>query len=154
MSEHVKETSDSGFENDVLQSAQPVLVDFWAAWCAPCRMLAPTVEAVAEKYAASARVMKLNVDDNPSVSQRFGIKGIPTLILFKNGKEEERVVGATSEAAISRMLDKHIGAATARLAQAIRFSPPWWRGYVFVSAAAPVLCPVLNFRISDLRSQI
>jgi len=75
-------------------------------------MLAPTVEAVAEKYASSASVVKLNVDDNPSVSQRFGIKGIPTLILFKNGKEEERVVGATSEQAISRMLDKHVGAAT------------------------------------------
>jgi len=113
MSDYVKETSDSSFENDVLKSDQPVLVDFWAAWCAPCRMLAPTVEAVAEKYSGNARVMKLNVDDNPSVSQRFGIKGIPTLILFKNGKEEERVVGATSEGAISRMLDKHIGAATA-----------------------------------------
>jgi thioredoxin 1 len=113
MSEHVKETTDSSFENDVLKSDQPVLVDFWAAWCAPCRMLAPTVEAVAEKYAANARVMKLNVDDNPSVSQRFGIKGIPTLILFKNGREEERVVGATSESAISRMIDKHVSAATA-----------------------------------------
>jgi thioredoxin 1 len=90
-----------------------VLVDFWAAWCAPCRMLAPTVEAVAEKYSGSARVMKLNVDDNPSVSQRFGIKGIPTLILFKNGREEERVVGATSKEAISRMIDKHVGATTA-----------------------------------------
>jgi thioredoxin 1 len=112
MSEHVKETSDGTFENDVLKSDRPVLVDFWAAWCAPCRMLAPTVEAVAEKYANSARVVKLNVDDNPSVSQRFGIKGIPTLILFKNGKEEERVVGATSEQAISRMLDKHVEAAT------------------------------------------
>ena len=113
MSDYVKETSDSSFENDVLKADQPVLVDFWAAWCATCRMLAPTVEAVAEKYSGNARVMKLNVDDNPSVSQRFGIKGIPTLILFKNGKEEERVVGATSEGAISRMLDKHIGAATA-----------------------------------------
>jgi len=112
MSEHVKETSDDTFEDDVLKSDRPVLVDFWAAWCAPCRMLAPTVEAVAEKYASSARVVKVNVDDNPSVSQRFGIKGIPTLILFKNGKEEERVVGATSEQAISRMLDKHVGAAT------------------------------------------
>jgi thioredoxin 1 len=112
MSEHVKETSDGTFENDVLKSDRPVLVDFWAAWCAPCRMLAPTVEAVAEKYASNARVVKLNVDDNPSVSQRFGIKGIPTLILFKNGKEEERVVGATSEQAISRMLDKHVEAAT------------------------------------------
>jgi thioredoxin 1 len=112
MSEHVKETSDGTFENDVLKSDRPVLVDFWAAWCAPCRMLAPTVEAIAEKYANSARVVKLNVDDNPSVSQRFGIKGIPTLILFKNGREEERVVGATSEQAISRMLDKHVEAAT------------------------------------------
>ena len=113
MSEHVKETSDGSFETDVLSSDRPVLVDFWAAWCAPCRMLAPTVEAVAEKYATNARVVKLNVDDNPSVSQRYGIKGIPTLILFKNGKEEERVVGATSEAAISRMLDKHVAAVTA-----------------------------------------
>jgi len=113
MSEHVSETSDGTFENDVLKSDRPVLVDFWAAWCAPCRMLAPTVEAVAEKYASNARVVKLNVDDNPSVSQRYGIKGIPTLILFKNGREEERVVGATSEQAISRMLDKHVSAATA-----------------------------------------
>jgi thioredoxin 1 len=113
MSEHVREASDSGFETDVLKSDQPVLVDFWAPWCAPCRMLAPTVEAVAEKYAGKARVVKLNVDDNPSVSQRYGIKGIPTLILFKNGHEEERVVGATSEAAISKMIDKHVSAATA-----------------------------------------
>jgi thioredoxin 1 len=112
MSEHVKETSDGTFEDDVMKSDRPVLVDFWAAWCAPCRMLAPTVEAVAEKYASNARVLKLNVDDNPSVSQRFGIKGIPTLILFKNGREEERVVGATSEQAISRMLDKHVETAT------------------------------------------
>ena len=113
MSENVRETSDGTFEADVLKADRPVLVDFWAEWCAPCRMLAPTVEAVAEKYAGNARVVKLNVDQNPSVSQRFGIKGIPTLILFKNGKEEERVVGATSEQAISRMLDKHVGAATA-----------------------------------------
>ena len=113
MSEHVKETSDGTFENDVLKSDRPVLVDFWAAWCAPCRMLAPTVEAVAEKYAHNARVVKINVDDNPSVSQRFGIKGIPTLILFKNGREEEREVGATSEQAISRMLDKHVADTTA-----------------------------------------
>jgi thioredoxin 1 len=112
MSELVKETNDETFENDVLKSDRPVLVDFWAVWCAPCRALAPTVEAVAEKYANNARVLKLNVDDNPSVSQRFGIKGIPTLILFKNGKEEERVVGATSESAISRMLDKHVSTAT------------------------------------------
>jgi thioredoxin 1 len=111
MSENVKDVSDSNFETDVLQSDRPVLVDFWAAWCAPCRMLAPTVEAVAEKYANNARVFKLNVDENPSVSQRYGIKGIPTLILFKGGKEEERVVGATSKEAIARMIDKHVGGA-------------------------------------------
>jgi thioredoxin 1 len=112
MSENVKDVTDGTFENDVLKSDRPVLVDFWAAWCAPCRMLAPTVEAIADKYANTARVVKLNVDDNPSVSQRYGIKGIPTLILFKNGHEEERVVGATSEGAISRMLDKHVSTAT------------------------------------------
>ena len=111
MNDYVTEVSDSTFERDVLESAQPVLVDFWAEWCAPCRMLAPTVEAVAEKYASSARVVKLNVDDNPSVSQRYGIKGIPTLILFRGGKEAERVVGATSKEAISRLIDKHIGGA-------------------------------------------
>jgi thioredoxin 1 len=113
MSEYVNDVTDSGFESEVLQSDKPVLVDFWAAWCAPCRMLAPTVEAVAEKYAGNARVVKLNVDENPATSQRYGIKGIPTLILFKNGKEEERVVGATSKEAISRMIDKHVNAAKA-----------------------------------------
>jgi thioredoxin 1 len=108
MSEQVNEVSDNSFEREVLQSDKPVLVDFWAPWCAPCRMLAPTVQAVAEKYDGSASVVKLNVDENPSVSQRYGIKGIPTLILFKGGKEEERVVGATSKEAISRMIDKHV----------------------------------------------
>src|ERR671926_713562 len=115
MSDIVKEVNDSDFESQVLNSDRPVLVDFWAQWCAPCRMLAPTVEAVAQSYEGKATVVKLNVDDNPAVSQRYGIKGIPTLILFKNGKEEERVVGATSKEAISRMIDKHIqsGAASA-----------------------------------------
>ena len=113
-SNSIFEVTDSNFDQDVLKSEQPVLVDFWAAWCAPCRMLAPTVDAIAEKYAANARVVKVNVDDNPSISQRYGIKGIPTLILFKGGKEEERVVGATSKEAISRMIEKHVvGTATA-----------------------------------------
>ncbi|HTC79538.1 MAG TPA: thioredoxin domain-containing protein, partial [Terriglobales bacterium] len=71
MSEHVRDTSDGNFENDVLKADRPVLVDFWAVWCQPCRALAPTIEAVAEKYASNARVVKLNVDDNPSVSQRY-----------------------------------------------------------------------------------
>jgi len=114
MSDHVTEVSDSSFEKDVLQSGKPVLVDFWAEWCGPCRALAPTLVAVAEKYSATATVVKLNVDDNPQTSGQYGIKSIPTLILFSGGKEEERFVGATSQDAISRMIDKCIAkAATA-----------------------------------------
>jgi thioredoxin 1 len=108
MSENVREITDNNFENEVLQSEKPVLVDFWAAWCAPCRMMNPTVEAVADEYKASASVVKLNVDENPSTSQRYGIKGIPTMILFKDGKEEERVVGAASKEALSRLMSKHV----------------------------------------------
>ena len=107
MSEFVKEVSDSSFETDVLGSSKPVLVDFWAQWCTPCRMLAPTVEAVAQQYSETANVVKLNVDDNPSTAQRYGIKGIPTLILFREGKEVERVVGATSKESITRMIEKY-----------------------------------------------
>jgi thioredoxin 1 len=112
MSEFVREVSDSSFETDVLGANKPVLVDFWAEWCAPCRMLAPTVAAVAEHYGESASVVKLNVDDNPSTAQRYGIKGIPTLILFRDGKEVERVVGATSKESISKMIEKHVTFAT------------------------------------------
>ncbi|HZN05217.1 MAG TPA: thioredoxin [Pyrinomonadaceae bacterium] len=108
MSEFVKEVSDSSFEKDVLGSSKPVLVDFWAQWCTPCRMLAPTVEAVAQQFSDTANVVKLNVDDNPSTAQRYGIKGIPTLILFREGKEVERVVGATSKESITRMIDKYV----------------------------------------------
>jgi thioredoxin 1 len=108
MSESIYEVSDASFEKDVIDSDQPVLVDFWAAWCAPCRMIAPTVEAVAAQFQGKARVAKLNVDDHPATSQRFGIKGIPTLILFKNGKEQERIVGATSKEALSRLLERHV----------------------------------------------
>ena len=107
MSEFVKDVSDSSFENEVLSSGKPVLVDFWAEWCAPCRMLAPTVAAVAEHFGESATVVKLNVDDNPSTAQRYGIKGIPTLILFRDGKEVERVVGATSKESIMKMIEKN-----------------------------------------------
>jgi len=110
MSELVNDVSDSSFEKDVLGASKPVLVDFWAEWCAPCRMLAPTVAAVAEHYGESASVVKLNVDDNPSTAQRYGIKGIPTLILFRDGKEVERVVGATSKDSIAKMIDKHVTA--------------------------------------------
>lgn len=108
MSEKVTAVSDSSFEKDVLQSEKPVLVDFWAEWCAPCRMLAPTIDAIAEQFGETARVVKVNVDDNSATAQRYGIKGIPTLILFSAGKEVERVVGATSKESISRMIEKHV----------------------------------------------
>lgn len=106
MSEHVSEVTDQSFEQDVLKSDQPVLVDFWAEWCMPCKQLAPTVEAVAEKFDGKAKVVKLNVDDSVNTAQRYGIKGIPTLILFKNGDEADRVVGTTSKDNISRMIEK------------------------------------------------
>lgn len=105
---NILEVSDSNFEAEVLQAAQPVLVDFWAAWCQPCRMLAPKVESIAQKYAGQAKVTKVNVDDNGAISSRFGIKGIPTLILFKNGSEKERIVGVTSEENIAKTIDKYI----------------------------------------------
>ncbi len=110
MSAFVSEVSDANFENEVLSSSQPVLVDFWAAWCAPCRMLTPTVEAVAEAYQGKAKVVKLNVDENVDSSSRYGIKGIPTLILFRDGKEAERVVGVPANAKdfIAQMIDKYI----------------------------------------------
>jgi thioredoxin 1 len=108
MSERVTAISDSTFEKDVLQSDKPVLVDFWAEWCAPCRMLGPTIDAIAEQFSETAGVVKVNVDENTSTAQRYGIKGIPTLILFSAGKEVERVVGATSKESISRMIEKHV----------------------------------------------
>lgn len=113
MSEYVKEVNDTSFEKEVLQSDKPVLVDFWAAWCAPCRMIAPIVEAVAEEQKGSATIVKLNVDDNPATAQRYGIKGIPTLILFRGGKEEERVVGAVSRESLTRLVEKHVGLVSA-----------------------------------------
>ena len=107
MNARVREVTDSSFEKDVLKSTKPVLVDFWAEWCAPCRMLAPTLDAVAEQYGESASVVKLNVDQNPATTDAYGIKGIPALILFFDGKEVERVVGVTSKESISRMIDKY-----------------------------------------------
>jgi thioredoxin 1 len=113
MSEKVRTIDDSSFENEVLSSDKPVLVDFWADWCAPCRMLTPTVEAVAEQYVETASVVKVNVDESPSTAQRYGIKGIPTLILFSQGKEVERIVGLTGKESISRMIEKHLGLVSA-----------------------------------------
>ena len=102
------EFSDSNFDQEVLKSDKPVLVDFWATWCAPCRMIAPHVEAIADEYANRAKVGKLNVDENLAVTGRYNIRGIPTLLLFKNGQIQEQVVGATSKEAISKLIDKHL----------------------------------------------
>ncbi|MEK6300438.1 MAG: thioredoxin [Acidobacteriota bacterium] len=111
MSEHVTDVTDQSFESDVLKSDKPVLVDFWAEWCGPCKALAPTVNQLAMTYEGKAKFVKMNVDDNQQVPPRFGIKGIPTLILFKNGAEADRVVGNTTKDNISRMIDRALGAA-------------------------------------------
>ncbi len=110
MSEFVSEVTDGNWENEVLKSDQPVLVDFWAAWCGPCRMLAPTVDAVAEKFQGKAKVVKLNVDENVESPAKYGIRGIPTLILFKNGQEVDRHVGVPANAkdALSIMIEKQL----------------------------------------------
>lgn len=105
---NIHEFSDQNFEQEVLKSDKPVLVDFWARWCAPCRMIAPAVEAIAEQYADRAKVGKVNVDENLSVTGRYNIRGIPTLLLFKNGEIQEQLVGATSKEAISKLIEKHL----------------------------------------------
>src|ERR1041384_1776526 len=110
----MQEVTDQSFEQDVLKSEVPVLVDFWAEWCGPCKMLAPTVEKVANEYEGKAKFVKLNIDDNNQVAQQFGIKGIPTLILFKNGSEADRTVGLTTKDNISRMIDRALAEASRR----------------------------------------
>ncbi len=108
MAHFANEITDTNFETDVLGSDKPVLVDFWAEWCGPCRMIAPTVEAIAEEYQEKVSVYKMNVDENMNVPQQFGIRGIPTLILFKGGQEQERIVGAVTREAIARVIEKYV----------------------------------------------
>jgi len=103
------EITDANFESEVLQSTVPVLIDFWAAWCGPCRALAPTVDAVATEYQGRVKVGKLDVDANGAVSSKFNIRGIPTLLLFKGGQVKEQIVGAVPKEQITRALDKHLG---------------------------------------------
>ncbi|OFV96367.1 MAG: thioredoxin [Acidobacteria bacterium RIFCSPLOWO2_02_FULL_61_28] len=108
MAGNMFEVTDQSFEKDVLQSDQPVLVDFWAAWCGPCRMIAPTVEALAKEYAGKAKVAKMNVDDNQLTPSQYNIRGIPTLLLFKGGRVQEQLVGAAGRDVIENMIKKHL----------------------------------------------
>lgn len=108
MAGNIQHVTDQSFEQDVLKAEQPVLVDFWAAWCGPCRMIAPTVEALANEYDGRARVVKMNVDENQATPARYNIRGIPTLLLFKNGQVRDQLVGAAGRDAIENLLKKHI----------------------------------------------
>lgn len=110
MSEHISAVTDASFEQDVKQAsnAQPVLVDFWAEWCGPCRMIAPILEQVAAENAGQLKVVKLNVDENPQTPASLGIRGIPTLILFKNGAPAATQVGAVAKAQLTAFVAPHI----------------------------------------------
>jgi thioredoxin 1 len=108
MAENILTVTDSSFEEDVLKSDLPVLVDFWAEWCGPCKMVAPTVEAIARDYSGKLRVAKVNVDENIGTPNRYGIRGIPTLLLFKGGEVKEQLVGNHPRDNIERAIQKHV----------------------------------------------
>jgi thioredoxin len=107
--ENVQTFTDGNFDDDVLKSGAPVLVDFWAEWCGPCKRLAPTVDALASEYAGKVTVGKLNVDENPNVSFKFQIRGIPTILIFKGGQVVESVVGLAQKDDLKKVIDKHLG---------------------------------------------
>ena len=108
MAENILHTSDEGFDTDILQSEKPVLVDYWAEWCGPCKMIAPILEEVASEYGEKIKVCKMNIDENQETPPRYGIRGIPTLILFKNGEVEATKVGALSKTQLQSFLDDNI----------------------------------------------
>ncbi len=100
--------TDAAFDREVLSSDVPVLVDFWAEWCGPCRMMAPTIETVADEYAGKVKVGKIDVDANGQTAMRYNIRGIPTLLLFKDGRVVEQKVGAVGKSEVQKMLDAHV----------------------------------------------
>lgn len=108
MSEHIFHVSDDSFEQEVLQSTLPVLVDYWAEWCGPCKMIAPILDEVAKEYAGRIKIAKLNIDDNAQTPPKFGIRGIPTLMIFKNGSIEATKVGALSKSQLTAFVDSNI----------------------------------------------
>ena len=105
MAEHIVHISDESFEKEVLQSEQPVLIDYWAEWCQPCKMIAPVLDEIATEYSDRLKVVKLNIDDNPQTPPKYGIRGIPTLMVFKNGQVEGTKVGAVSKAQLTAFLE-------------------------------------------------
>jgi thioredoxin 1 len=101
----VQEISDATFDSEVLKASTPVLIDFWAPWCGPCRAIAPLVEELAGEYAGKLKVVKMNVDDNPQTPSRYGVRGIPNLIVFKNGAVHEQIIGAVPKARLAKAID-------------------------------------------------
>jgi len=108
MSEHIQYVTDASFKADVLDSTVPVLVDYWAEWCGPCKMIAPILDEVAKEYHGRLKVAKLNIDENPKTPGEFGIRGIPTLILFKGGNVEATKVGALSKSQLTAFIDSNL----------------------------------------------